>query len=94
MLFGARRTGKTSLLLHLERGALGYGFAPVFIDVQNAAGKKAIVPLILSELAKKWPNQVDVLGQATGDDTVDFDLLRMAVSLCRASSGRKASVDV
>jgi uncharacterized RDD family membrane protein YckC len=78
LLFGARRTGKTSLLLRIQRGALGDGFAAVFIDVQSAAGKSALVPLVLRALAEQWPNLIDQLGHATGDDSADFDLLRNA----------------
>jgi uncharacterized RDD family membrane protein YckC len=79
VLFGARRTGKTSLLLHIQRGALGESFAPVFIDVQSAAGKKRLVPLVLRALADTWPNVVDPLGRTTDDDAVDFTLLKQAV---------------
>lgn len=79
VLFGARRTGKTSLLLHIQRGALGETFAPVFIDVQSAAGKKRLVPLVLRALAENWPSVVDPLGRPTEDDAVDFSLLKKAV---------------
>jgi len=79
VLFGARRTGKTSLLLHIQRGALGEGFAPVFIDMQSAAGKNRLVPVLLRALAENWPSVVDPLGRLTEDDAVDFSLLKQAV---------------
>jgi len=79
VLFGARRTGKTSLLLHIQRGALGESFAPVFIDVQSAAGKNRLVPLVWRALAEKWPSVVEPLGRPTEDDAVDFSLLKQVV---------------
>jgi len=79
VLHGGRRTGKTSLLLHIHRGALGDGFSPVFIDVQSAAGKTALAPVILRALASNWPYIVDPLGHPQENDTADFDLLRKAV---------------
>jgi uncharacterized RDD family membrane protein YckC len=90
VLFGARRTGKTSLLLHIQRGALGENFAPVFIDVQSAAGKKRLVPLVLRALAENWPSLVDPLGRLTEDDAVDFNLLNKAVrSVIKHLNGKR-----
>ena len=90
VLFGARRTGKTSLLLHIQRGALGENFAPVFIDVQSAAGKKRLVPLVLRALAENWPSVVDPLGRPMEDDAVDFSLLKKAVrSVIKHLNGKR-----
>ena len=38
VLYGARRTGKTSVLLQIKDGALGKGFLPVYLDMQATAG--------------------------------------------------------
>lgn len=90
VLFGARRTGKTSLLLHVQRGALGDDFAPVFINVQNSAGKTALVPMVLRALGEQWPNLIDPLGHAMHNDVTDFDLLRDAVgAVVRQLGGKK-----
>ncbi|MCZ6680050.1 MAG: hypothetical protein O7E52_22705 [Candidatus Poribacteria bacterium] len=38
VLYGGRRTGKTSVLLQIFNGALGPTFIPVFVDLQEMAG--------------------------------------------------------
>jgi hypothetical protein len=41
ILYGARRTGKTSILLRIKSGALGDAFVPVYVDMQGFAGVDA-----------------------------------------------------
>jgi hypothetical protein len=38
MVYGARRCGKTSILLQIENGMLGQDFVPVYVDMQGFAG--------------------------------------------------------
>lgn len=38
VLYGARRTGKTSVLFQIRDGALGDSFVPVYLDMQRLAG--------------------------------------------------------
>jgi uncharacterized RDD family membrane protein YckC len=38
LLYGARRTGKTSVLYQIRNGALGSGVLPVYLDMQALAG--------------------------------------------------------
>jgi uncharacterized RDD family membrane protein YckC len=80
VLYGGRRTGKTSLLLRIREGDLGKDFAPVLIDMQQAAGKKALTPVILQALAADWPDVVDKLGRPRENEVLDAELLRSAVS--------------
>src|SRR5436189_1481359 len=39
VLYGARGTGKTSILFQIKNGILGSGFRPVYIDMQDMAGR-------------------------------------------------------
>jgi hypothetical protein len=41
VLYGGRRTGKTSIMLQIANGRLGEDFVPVFIDMQEMAGVDA-----------------------------------------------------
>jgi hypothetical protein len=50
VLHGARRTGKTSLLLAIRDGRLGSRYLPVFIDMQAFAG--ASLPTLLRGIAQ------------------------------------------
>jgi len=50
VIYGARRSGKTSVLLRIKGGVLGAGFLPVYVDMQGFAGVDANV--FLSSMAK------------------------------------------
>lgn len=80
IVYGARRTGKTSLLYRIRDGALGDDFFPVYIDMQAVAG----TPLhsFLNFLAKSvdealWEAEL-LEGQALPrpDGETDFSFLR------------------
>jgi len=56
ILYGARRSGKTSILLRIKSGALGTSFVPVYVDMQGFAGVDANV--FLASLAQATVNAV------------------------------------
>ena len=79
VLYGGRRTGKTSLLFQIQNGALGHEFAPVWIDLQAVAGKNDLAPVILRALRRRWRNMSDATPRpGSGEDA--FDRLEEAIS--------------
>lgn len=64
VLFGQRRIGKTTVLLHLERSMPSESFLPVYFDLQDQAERP--LAQVLAELA-------DTLAEATGLDSPDAD---------------------
>ena len=58
VLFGQRRIGKSSLLLHLEHTLPQDAFLPIFFDLQDLATR----PLgqVLADLADKISEKVDI----------------------------------
>lgn len=48
VLYGARRTGKTSILYQIRDGVLGESFLPVYVDMQAFAGTK--LPFFIQSL--------------------------------------------
>lgn len=62
VLYGARRTGKTSVLHKIRDGALGPGFFCIYADMQAFAGTSqdhfvlGLLHIIDSEVRKQWPS--------------------------------------
>lgn len=69
VLFGERRTGKTSILYQLLNGRLGSGFVPVFIDMQGAVVQKdqELLSLLASKLSQAAPGSDGKLQPMIGD---------------------------
>ena len=89
VLYGGRRTGKTSLLFQIQNGALGNEFAPVWIDLQAAAGKSDLAPVVLRALRRRWRNMPDGTPRA-GADEDGFDLLERAITAVLQSEPDKS----
>ncbi|MBV9483566.1 MAG: ATP-binding protein [Acidobacteria bacterium] len=87
LLYGSRRTGKTSLLLHLERGALGPAFEPVYINLQACAGRTELERVILESIAIKWPKLIPREGQLPDGSTLP--MLMQTIESVIARSGRR-----
>jgi hypothetical protein len=67
-LYGARRSGKTSVLYRLRDGALGPSFLPVYLDMQSLAGTtlgdflRALIDAIEAAVRERRPELVDHIG--------------------------------
>ena len=85
VLYGGRRTGKTSILNQIANGRLGDEFVPVFIDMQEMAGVdthgffRSIAQKVIEAL-KIWINlspedqkNLNELCQKFDDKTISFD---------------------
>jgi hypothetical protein len=79
VLYGGRRTGKTSLLFQIQNGALGNEFFPVWIDLQAAAGKSDLAPVILRALRRRWRGMSDDASEP-GADHDAFDRLERVIT--------------
>jgi CheY-like chemotaxis protein len=60
LIYGARRTGKTSLLLRIRDGALGEAFLPLYVDMQAMVG--APLSSFCRYLATSLQNALPFLG--------------------------------
>jgi len=83
VIYGGRRTGKTSLLYRIREGELGETFVPVYLDMQALDGEQA------SKFLRALVNVVEGAGRMGGQSALppsprrqefaDFSLLHSAV---------------
>jgi uncharacterized RDD family membrane protein YckC len=73
ILYGARRTGKTSLLLRINEGALGSSFVSVYIDLQVVAGTN--VETFLSTIVRTLETHPLMQQDTTPSSLSGFDRL-------------------
>lgn len=95
VLYGARRSGKTSILLRIMDGALGPNFLPVYVDMQGFAGIGSNV--FLSSMAR-------AAASVAADAEIEFDAsplpapedpsLRLAVQALLKALTQAASLNV
>ncbi|MBD3184634.1 hypothetical protein GF312_20305 [Candidatus Poribacteria bacterium] len=71
LLTGERKTGKTSMILQIERGILGERVLPVFVDIKNAKFTRE------EELLKWIARDIKEIISNRGFNTKDFDLSRI-----------------
>jgi tetratricopeptide (TPR) repeat protein len=60
VIYGQRRTGKTSLLLQLQRGRIRRPYLPIYFDLQAFAGART--PRLVKVLMTTICNELDVAG--------------------------------
>jgi len=69
VLYGGRRTGKTSIMYQIANGRLGQDFVPVFIDMQEMAGVDAhdFFRSIAQKVDRKHTSSFDISDEDRGD---------------------------
>jgi uncharacterized RDD family membrane protein YckC len=78
ILYGARRTGKTSLLFRIKDGVLGQSVFPVYLDMQSLAGTsvqsflRSLVNIVQNELWERKHIASENLPRLQGEITFSF----------------------
>ena len=78
VIHGARRTGKTSLLIRIAQGALGENFLPIYVDMQALVGTSldAFLKTLIKLVEAKVPPKTDLRSIGTIDFVYFWDFLR------------------